>query len=375
MANFAGQLISTRADKQMVFSDNVYDKRLNLMVDKVFENGAITVSSKDGDTVLKKYTITDQYSKKTYEIDIPKDLVVTSGKTVHGTWTGDKFEEDEVTPGPDVALKLVIANQTEPVYINVAALINKVYTAGDGIDITDYEISAKRDDSSETFLTIGTSGIKLSGVQTAINTAVSNGVANKLTNINVNGVEGTVSNQVASLTVKGDDVDVADTYTATVYPTPFDDKVTTADAHVEQTDKVNEAFSKVEKTISLLASEVIDNETVVATVVNQLAQAAGTIGSDNTIGYQTEADATYISDAISVHDATVLLDKALKNIDTSVEGALTSVTGSDAITAGTKSGGSQPISLKLDTTNQDNALSIVSGGGLYLSTTIDCGTY
>lgn len=345
------------------------------MVDKVFENGAITVSSKDGDTVLKKYTITDQYSKKTYEIDIPKDLVVTSGKTVHGTWTGDKFEEDEVTPGPDVALKLVIANQTEPVYINVAALINKVYTAGDGIDITDYEISAKRDDSSETFLTIGTSGIKLSGVQTAINTAVSNGVANKLTNINVNGVEGTVSNQVASLTVKGDDVDVADTYTATVYPTPFDDKVTTADAHVEQTDKVNEAFSKVEKTISLLASEVIDNETVVATVVNQLAQAAGTIGSDNTIGYQTEADATYISDAISVHDATVLLDKALKNIDTSVEGALTSVTGSDAITAGTKSGGSQPISLKLDTTNQDNALSIVSGGGLYLSTTIDCGTY
>jgi hypothetical protein len=375
MANFAGQLISTRADKQMVFSDNVYDKRLNLMVDKVFENGAITVISTDGDTVLKKYTITDQYSKKTYEIDIPKDLVVTSGKTVHGTWTGDKFEEDEVTPGPDVALKLVIANQTEPVYINVAALINKVYTAGDGIDITDYEISAKRDDSSETFLTIGTSGIKLSGVQTAINTAVSNGVANKLTNINVNGVEGTVSNQVASLTVKGDDVDVADTYTATVYPTPFDDKVTTADAHVEQTDKVNEAFSKVEKTISLLASEVIDNETVVATVVNQLAQAAGTIGSDNTIGYQTETDATYISDAISVHDATVLLDKALKNIDTSVEGALTSVTGSDAITAGTKSGGSQPISLKLDTTNQDNALSIVSGGGLYLSTTIDCGTY
>ena len=374
MANFAGQLISTRADKQMVFSDNVFDKRLNLMVDKVFETGAIDITSTDGDTVLKTFTITDKLSRKTYSIDIPKDLVVSSGKMVHGTWTGDKFDENEET-GTDVALKLVIANQTEAVYINVAELINKVYEAGGGIVITNYTISAKKDDSSETFLSIGDNGIKLSGVQTAINTAVNNGIADKLTNINVNGISGTVSNKVASLTVKGDDVEVADTYTATIYPTPFDDKVTTADAHVEQTDKVNEAFGKVEKTISLLASEVIDNETVVATVVNQLAQAAGTIGSDNTIGYQTEADASYISDATSVHDATVLLDKALKIVDTSVEGALTSVTGSDAIKADTKVSGSQQISLSLDTTKGDNALSIVSGGGLYLSTTIDCGTY
>lgn len=374
MANFAGQLISTRADKQMVFSDNVFDKRLKLMVDEVFETGAIDVTSTVGDTVLKTYIIKDKLSSKTYSIDIPKDLVVSSGKMVHGTWTGDKFDENEET-GTDVALKLVIANQTEAVYINVAELINKVYEAGGGIVITNYTISAKKDDSSETFLSIGDNGIKLSGVQTAINTAVNNGIADKLTNINVNGISGTVSNKVASLTVKGDDVEVADTYTTTVYPTPFDDKVTTADAHVEQTDKVNEAFGKVEKTISLLASEVIDNETVVATVVNQLAQAAGTIGSDNTIGYQTEADASYISDATSVHDATVLLDKALKSVDTSVEGALTSVTGSDAIKADTKVSGSQQISLSLDTTTGDNALSIVLGGGLYLSTTIDCGTY
>lgn len=47
----------------------------------------------------------------------------------------------------------------------------EVYTAGNGIDITDFAVSVKRDSTSEAFLSVGTNGIKLSGVQSAIDSA------------------------------------------------------------------------------------------------------------------------------------------------------------------------------------------------------------
>ena len=53
--------------------------------------------------------------------------------------------------------------------LNVTSLID-VYTAGDGISVTGKVIAAKLDTSTEAFLTVGADGIKLSGVQAAINT-------------------------------------------------------------------------------------------------------------------------------------------------------------------------------------------------------------
>ena len=101
------------------------------------------------------------------KIDIPKDLVVKEGKLVHGTWDGDTFTEDP--DGPDTAIKLVIANQEQPVYINTKDLVD-FYTAGDGIDIdnTHNTISIKRDDASEGFLIVDADGIKVQGIQAAI---------------------------------------------------------------------------------------------------------------------------------------------------------------------------------------------------------------
>ena len=100
-------------------------------------------------------------------IDIPKDLVVTEGKLVHGTWSGDTFTEDE--EGPDTAIKLVIANQEEPVYINTKDLVD-YYTAGDGIEIdnTHNTISIKYNAHSEEFLVVDEDGIRVEGIQAAI---------------------------------------------------------------------------------------------------------------------------------------------------------------------------------------------------------------
>lgn len=54
--------------------------------------------------------------------------------------------------------------------LDVTSLID-VYTAGNGISVTGKVIAAKLDGSTEAFLTVDADGIKLSGVQNAINTA------------------------------------------------------------------------------------------------------------------------------------------------------------------------------------------------------------
>lgn len=81
---------------------------------------------------LKTYQFT-YGTGSAFEIDIPKDLVVESGEIIVVT---DGNPVSGLTNG--TYLKLVIANQTEPVYINVADLCD-VYTgkaATDGISVT-----------------------------------------------------------------------------------------------------------------------------------------------------------------------------------------------------------------------------------------------
>ena len=135
---------------------------------------ALTISLNAAGTPTSGYLKTYILSQGTNEIgriDIPKDLVVKSGSLVHGTWTDDTFTEDP--KGPDTALELIIANQEKPVYINTKDLVD-YYTAGNGINIdnTHNTIALKLDASGEPFLTVGVDGLKLDGVQVAIDKAV-----------------------------------------------------------------------------------------------------------------------------------------------------------------------------------------------------------
>lgn len=126
----------------------------------------LDVAGEPTEGYLKTYEL-KQGGELVGKIDIPKDLVVVSGSLVHGTWDGDTFTENP--DGPDTAIKLVIANQEKPVYINTKDLVD-FYTAGDGIDIdnTHNTIAIKRDDASEGFLIVDADGIKVQGIQAAI---------------------------------------------------------------------------------------------------------------------------------------------------------------------------------------------------------------
>ena len=265
------------------------------------------------------------------------------------------------------------------------------------------EVSVKVDSTSETFLTVGKNGVKLSGVQTAINTAIEgldatvkstgddnvtvnvtevDGVVTDVTvattglaldnavvkNVTVNGVNARVENNMATVTIDGTDVAVANStepYETTVYSAPFEGKVGTN--HIATGDTVAAAFKKTENTISVLATEVIANEKVTTASVSKLAESTGVVATDGAIKYTPKEGANYIGNATSVHDATVKLDAAIKNVETN---ALKSVAGSQAITVS----GNNTVSLKLDTVKTDNALTITTDG-LYLSNVWDCGTY
>jgi hypothetical protein len=97
-------------------------------------------------------------------IEIPKDIVVKEGKLVHGYWSGDTFTEDE--EGPDLAIKLVL-NNDDVIYINAKDLVD-TYTAGDGISLEDNVVSINYNTHSEEFLVVDEDGIRVEGIQAAI---------------------------------------------------------------------------------------------------------------------------------------------------------------------------------------------------------------
>jgi hypothetical protein len=96
---------------------------------------------------------------------IKKDVVVDKGSVVHGTWVDENtFNEDP--DGPDTAIKLELVNGNV-IYINTKDLVD-IYTAGNGIDIINNVVSIKYNNHSEEFLVVDEDGIKVKGIQAAI---------------------------------------------------------------------------------------------------------------------------------------------------------------------------------------------------------------
>ena len=288
---------------------------------EVKDSSIVTLSSttpSDGTSVLKKYTLT-QNGEKIGDIDIPKDLVVTSGSVVKGTWSGNVFTE--VESGNGTALKLVIANQTVPVYINTLDLV-KDHVGVSGISISDTnEISIKIADGNEgDFLKLDAEGLKLVGVDAAIKKSATV-VEKKADDAHIT-VSSRTENGHVVYTIGSSDVASADSITAET-----------------ETRKVIEGQS------------------------------------GNT--YTANTGATYISGATSLNDADVKLDEAIKNLSSSV-GKATILAGNGISVDNTPTDGTK-VSVKLDDkgTTHGSGLELTKNGlSINLSEiTLDCGTY
>jgi len=123
----------------------------------------VTLESSDDPDYAKVYTL-KQGGSTIGTINIPKDIVIKEGSLVHGYWSGDTFTEDE--EGPDIAIKLVLNNE-DVIYINAKDLVD-TYTAGDGISLENNVVSIKYNPHSEEFLVVDEDGIKVQGIQAAI---------------------------------------------------------------------------------------------------------------------------------------------------------------------------------------------------------------
>ena len=273
-----------------------------------------TTPSDGTSSVLKKYTLT-QNGETIGDIDIPKDLVVTSGSVVKGTWSGNVFTE--VESGNGTALKLVIANQKEPVYINTLDLV-KDHVGVSGISISDTnEISIRIADGNEgDFLKLDAEGLKLVGVGEAIKKSAT--VVEKKSNDAHITVESRTENGHIVYTIGSDNIASADSITA-------------------------ETATRKE----------IEGQ------------------SGNT--YTANTGATYISGATSLNDADVKLDEAIKNLSSSV-GKATILAGNGISVDNTPTNGTK-VSVKL--VNEGSGLELTENGlSINLSEiTLDCGTY
>ena len=149
---------------------NTADKVLTQTTDGLLANLNLTWSSTDGlkligksGTVIATIAATDFI--KDGMLENVELKVASTGAPIEGHTSGTFLV---FTFNTDAGSKVI--------NLDVTSLID-VYTAGNGISVTGKVIAAKLDDTTETFLTIGAGGIKLSGVQDAINVEKSRATA------------------------------------------------------------------------------------------------------------------------------------------------------------------------------------------------------
>lgn len=123
--NKAGRIVYLTTDKH-AYKNN--GEKWNKILEDT--DAAVTLQ-KDASGLV--YTLS-QGGTEIGKINIPKDMVVQSGSVVKGTFAQDGGFTESAS-GKDTALKLVIANSTDVVYINVKDLAS-IYTGGTTADIT-----------------------------------------------------------------------------------------------------------------------------------------------------------------------------------------------------------------------------------------------
>lgn len=213
-----------------------------------------------------------------------------------------------------------------------------VYTAGNGISIEGQEISAKVDATSDSFLTVGSDGIKLSGVQDAIDKIeTSVGLSEDGSYIVPSGnyttgsanVMDAISKLDTQVKTNTDAIATTNAHTVNGYAISTNPTLNGADIKLDKytkstgtndeltilaTDTVNQAFGKLEKAI-------LDNEEVCSKAFDAVAKSVGL--NREGMAYVAPEGSNYLGSAQSVKDADKLLDAEIKKVSekvTSIEG-------------------------------------------------------
>lgn len=153
-----GEEVAVAGLEDLAYAE-VEDKILSLNDGKLSTTLTFTKENVDGAEYLIIKGIEGQEIGKVATSDFVKD----------GMLDNVSFSEET----NDLTFTFNTASGKDAVVVPLDSLVN-IYTGKNGVKVEGYEISGVVDPKSESFLTVGTDGFKLSGVQEAINTAVSN---------------------------------------------------------------------------------------------------------------------------------------------------------------------------------------------------------
>lgn len=136
-------------EKVLKLNDTVFSTEIGLK----HENGKISLTGIGG-AVIAEFS----------DADFVKDSVLedvnynTETKEIEFTWK-------------------TVDGETKTDAVNVADFV-QIYTAGNGLEVANNEFAVKVDAESEGFLTVGANGVKVAGIQEAINTAKQGAIDN-----------------------------------------------------------------------------------------------------------------------------------------------------------------------------------------------------
>ena len=214
--------------------------------------------------------------------------------------------------GQELKFTYILADESEStVGVDVSTFLAESEFS-DGLQVVNHVVSVKRDSDSEPFLTVGADGVKLSGVQAAINTAAARATtkvekaadADKITLASATAADGSVTytigqDDIASAALLGKTTDNKDSDTAFGYIA----KEAAARATAIQTQQA-----------------ALDAEIAARKAVDGVAGDA----------YTAKTDANYIREATSLFDADAKLDAAIKAVANTAANAHTVVNAKDS---------------------------------------------
>ena len=186
------------------------------------------------------------------------------------------------------------AGKTAPIKLDVSELID-VYTAGDGLTLTDRKFSVDKDSTSEEFLVVSSSGIKITGVQAAINTAkqAAEDYADKKVSAEATRAQGVESGLDTRLTAAESDITELKGKPAAGITT---DQITNWDKEVGAKEAVAAEKSRAEG-----AEKAINDKIGTSTDVTTASTVYGAINKE--IAARTQGDATTLESAKSYADS------------------------------------------------------------------------
>ena len=387
-------------EKEISLKLNADDKVLTQNESGLLANINLTWSTSDGLKLIGKEGTEIARIPAT---DFIKDGMLENVELVQLTG-GTEQNPSGVTDGTYLKFTFNTDGGSKVLYVNVTSLID-IYTGTNGVQVSGKQISAVKDPSSEAFLEIAATGIKVTGIQTAINSAkgVAQAAIDKIeesvglspsgdhiiTSGNYTSGATTIAGEIDALDeqvkTNTDDITEIKKYTVngkaiTTNPILYGADITLSGytrselaneaLNIASGDTVNVAFGKLEKAI-------LDNEEVCSEAFDAVATAVGL--KREGLAYEAPAGTKYLTGATSVKDADAKLDAAIKAVDNKVvaevgKAYLDGVVAGNGIAVTEKVSNKQTISAKA--VASDPIIEVTENGiGVKDTAVWDCGTY